>query len=107
MPAMLRHSLAQRRQAIAQSLQCSCWCCSHSLAQASQISAHASHRVEASLLPRCIRPTHTRHTWAQSISVAMQWVMLATSASCRQLAAQWSQAAAQSLQASIQVWYCC
>lgn len=99
---MRRHSFAQRLQACAHSWQWGCWCLAHSSPQASQICAHVPQTDFANVLPRAMKPAAIRQTAAQSISKAMQFAIIFTSSSCRQAVAQWSQASAHALQASMQ-----
>ena len=103
---MRRHCSAQRRHAWAHSRQWSIECISHSWAQASQTSAQVSQIIPASSLPRAMYPAASRQRAAQSMSSRMQRAIALTSFSFRQEAAQWSQATAQSLQASMQDWNC-
>jgi hypothetical protein len=102
MVAMLRHSSAQRRQASAQRWQWSCWCLAHSSPQAWHTSAQAAQIARAFSLPRAMAAAATAHSSAQSMSRAMQRAIIFTSSSCRQAAAQWLHAVAQSRQARMQ-----
>jgi hypothetical protein len=54
----------------------------------------------AASLPRAMNPAATRHSWAQSISSAMQRAIIFGSSSRKHAAAHMSHAFAQSLQAS-------
>jgi hypothetical protein len=102
MPAMLRHSAAQRRQACAHSWQCAIGCLPHSSAQLSQTSAHIWHTAIANSLPRAMYDAASRQMDAQSMSSAMHCAIALTSCSCKQDAAQRSHASAQALHASMQ-----
>ena len=101
MAPILRHSAAQRAQAAAHSWQCCIGCLPHSPAHMSHKSAHAWHNSSATSLPRATNPAAIRHNCAQSISSAMQRVIIFGSGSRRQAAAQRSHASAHWLQASI------
>jgi hypothetical protein len=80
--------------------------CSHSVAQASQASAQVSQIEPARSLPRAMQAAARRQISAQSMSSFMQRAMLCTSFSAKHDVAQWSQAVAQALQASMQDWNC-
>jgi len=99
---MRRHSSAQRRQARAQALQWSMSCCSHSPEHASQISEQRAQIAAAFSLSRAMYPAARRQSCAQSMSRAMQRAIALGSSSARHAAAQWSQASAQALHASMQ-----
>jgi hypothetical protein len=103
---MRRHSSAQRLHAAAHSWQWLIWCLEHWSPQAWQMSAQRWQIALAFSLSRAIKLAARRHIWAQSISVAMQRAIIFTSCSCKQDAAQKSQASAQALQASIHDAYC-
>jgi hypothetical protein len=69
---------------------------------ASHTVAQKAHAALSCALPRAMKATARRQTWAQSMSSAMQRAIALGSGSCRQAMAQWSQALAHSLQASMQ-----
>jgi hypothetical protein len=99
--AIFRHSSAQRLQACAQSWQCWALCLAHSSPHALQISAHSLQMALAWALPRAIAAAASWQIAAQSISSAMHLVIAFTSSSARHEAAQWLQAVAHSLHASM------
>ena len=74
----------------------------HSLAQALQASAQNLHISPASSLLPAMSATAVEQTCAQSMSSAMQRVIILTSGSWRQDAAQCWQATTQALQAAMQ-----
>lgn len=101
---MRSHSAAQARQASAHFWQWSIWCWPHSSAQALQISTQRRQKACAWSLPRAIKEAATRQICAQSMSRAIQRAIAFTSSSLRHAAEQKSQASAQVLQASMQLW---
>lgn len=56
-------------------------------------------------LPRAMAAAASAQIWAQSMSSAMHLAITLTSVSCRQEVAQWLQATAQVLHASMQALY--
>jgi hypothetical protein len=86
--AILEHSSAQRRQALAQSWQCFASCVAHSSPHALQISAHSRQMAPACSLPRAIAAAANWQMATQSMSSAMQRAIIFTSSSARQDAAQ-------------------
>ena len=100
---MFVHSSAQRLQASAHFLQCSISCFSHSSAQALHTLAQMPQRSDAKLLSVVINVIAALHMAIHSKSVRMQFAIMVTSSSLRQEATQCSQAAMQSMQASMQV----
>jgi hypothetical protein len=72
------------------------------LAQASHISAQTSQTSAANSLPLLMNPAARRHIEAQSISSSMHRARALISVSSRHEKAQWSQAIAQELHASMQ-----
>ena len=103
--AILRHSSAHRRQAVAQLWQWVSWNLPHSVAHESQIVAHRSHRAFAWALPRAMYCTASVQISAQSRSSWMQWVLEPTSGSCRQAVAQCSHSTAHFWHSSMHVLY--
>jgi hypothetical protein len=102
--AIPRHASAHSRQDFAQAWQCAASCFSHSVAQASQISAQSSRARVANGLPLAMSSEASRQIAEQSRSSRMHWRIILTSVSPRHSEAQWSQAEAHASHASIQLW---
>ena len=69
------------------------------------MSAQSAQIALAWVLPRAMTAAANVQIWAQSMSSAMHLAIILTSVSCKQEAAQWLQATAQALQASMQALY--
>jgi hypothetical protein len=76
-------------------------CFEHSASQAEQIDRQRVMAASSRSLPRAANPARSRQASEQSMSQAMQAAMALGSSSCRHADAQWLQAAAQALQASM------
>jgi hypothetical protein len=100
---MRLHSSAQLRHACAHLLQWSTLCLSHSLAQASQISAHILQNCFANWLSIDISDAEVQQTAAHSRLICAQLVIIFTSCSLRSEVAQNSHASAHLMQASMQL----
>lgn len=94
--------MAQARHTLAHNWQCCASCFAHSLAQASQSSAHIAQTLLEFALLRDMTEAAKEQACAQSISSAMQRAIILTSDSCKHEAAQSLQATKQALHASIQ-----
>jgi hypothetical protein len=100
---MRLHSSAQLRHACAHLLQWSTLCLSHSLAQASQMSAHMLQNCFANWLSIDIREAEVQQTIAHSRLICAQPAIIFTSCSLRSEVAQNSHASAHLIQASMQL----
>ena len=69
------------------------------------MSAQSAQIALAWALPRAMAAAANAQIWAQSISSSMHLAIILTSVSCKQEIAQWLQATAQALQASMQALY--
>lgn len=101
--AIFLHSSAQLRHDCAHFLQWSTSCLSHSIAQASQISAHILQNCFANWLSIDINDADVQQTAAHSRLIWAQLAIIFTSCSRRSEVAQNSQASAQLMQASMQL----
>lgn len=96
------HFSAHLRQTSAQHLQCSmCLCFSHSVAHASQISAHSFKICSACSDPLAKNAVASWHISAQSSSNLIHFANIFTSCSFKQATVQWLHSAAQAFSALI------
>src|SRR5919107_6238660 len=101
--SILLHSSSQLRHVCAHCLQWSMSWRSHSLAQASQMSAQRLQNCFANWLSIDINAADVQHTAAHCLFICAQLAIILTSCSLRSDVAQNSQASAHRMQASMQL----
>lgn len=101
-PGMLRHSAAQRRHSVAHRWQWSNLCFSHSVPQASQISAQMRQMSATNFDPRLMYAAAAQQIAAQSRSSRMHSAIIPLLDSLKQASQQCSHSSAHLMQASMQ-----